>query len=155
MKKLLFAILFSIILLPAISFGAAITCTETQSDIGDTFSMIKLVCTGGTDNTTISLSADGNEFALGKYLASVWVYKTSGGDQPDAADVQVKVKGLDLLGAKGANLIPATDITNRTRPYNTYNALYDYMEITGDITVPIANQGTSGADYTIELIFTR
>lgn len=155
MKKIIFIILTFFVLVPSMTLAAAITCTESMTEISAIYSSITLSCAGGLDDTTISLSTEANAFAKGKLLYSVSARKTPTGHQPDAADVQVKVWGLDLLGGKGVNLIPATDITNEVTPYNTFTGLYRYAPIDGAITVPIANEGTAGWDAEIKLMLSR
>lgn len=154
MKKIILSVIAFLTLSPAICLGAAITCTQVPLRLGSSGAItITMECTGGTDDTTISLSAANNALVLGKKLMAVSAFVTAGGDQPDAADVTVNCRGLDLLGGKGANLIPATDITNETLPYNTFNGLYRFKNITGPVTVGIANEGTPGFDATIVLEF--
>jgi hypothetical protein len=154
MKKILISVVTFLIIAPTVCFGAAITCTQVPLRLGNPAPIIiTMECTGGTDDTTISFNTENNALVLGKKLMAVSAFVTAGGDQPDAADVTVNCRGLDLLGGKGANLIPATDITNETLPYNTFNGLYRFKNITGDVTVGIANEGTSGFDATIVLEF--
>jgi hypothetical protein len=87
----------------------------------------------------------------------VRAYKTTGGTQPDAADVSVKDShGTDLLGGKGVNLIPATDIKNETFPYNAFNSTYWFPSLDdGSLTLSVANQVTASATFTVEYILSR
>lgn len=146
-----------IISLPLMVFGAG-SCPQTATehpwgDIDVTF-----VCTGDADNgsvPTLTVDADTMGKITGKlYFFNVLVYPTSGGTAPDAADITVNMRGQDLLGAKGVNLIHAT-ATQDTAPYSAFMTSYRYPSVIDTITVAVANQATASANYTIVLQFRR
>jgi hypothetical protein len=87
-------------------------------------------------------------------LNSVVVYPTSGGTAPDAADVQVLMNGMDLLGGLGTNLIHAT-ATQGLNPASTFTGNIWFPIITGTLTLKVSNQATASANYTVKLLFYR
>jgi hypothetical protein len=130
--------------------------TETEYPWGDV--KVALVCTGSPDDGALPTQTI-TTATLGKitgklYLYQVKAYPTSGGTAPDAADVAVLMDGMDLLGAKGVNLIHAT-ATYDTFPYSAFMSSYRFPAITGTVTLTVANQATHSANYTIELVFVR
>lgn len=160
MKRLsIIAILF-ILLVPVMVFAAApgsVVQTNVASYVGGT-TIIRFVCTASADDGTIpntALSTANMAMIIGtRFLYNVTAYPTSGGTAPDAADVQILMNGMDLLGGKGVNLIHAT-ATQDTAPYSSFMADYRYPRVTGTLTLAVANQATHSANYTIELVFER
>lgn len=110
MKKILFAILA--VMLMASEAWAAGSCTNTLDHYSASVVSIKLVCTGDSANGSIptqTLTTAQMDLINGThYLYQVKAYPTTGGTAPDAADVAVLMSGMDLLGAKGVNLIHAS-----------------------------------------------
>jgi hypothetical protein len=157
MKKFFLALII-LILSPALCFPAG-SCTQTDvSAYTGGFTIVKFVCTGAADDGSIpdtALSAANLAIIQGThYLYQVVAYPTSGGTAPDAADVQILMRGQDLLGGKGANLIHATN-TLDVLPYNTLTTSYRFPAVTETLTLKVENQATHSANYTIELVFTR
>jgi hypothetical protein len=169
MKKIITAIILAILLMASTSLWAAGSCTQStatpiyNSEGWTSMSKIVFACTGDIAGGTVGtipdqpLSAANSDFIKGKYLYTVRAYKTTGGTQPDAADVSVKDShGTDLLGGKGVNLIPATDIKNETFPYNAFNSTYWFPSLDdGSLTLSVANQVTASATFTVEYILSR
>lgn len=151
-------ILIAAVMLMASNLWAAGSCVQTPYDYIGGGLVVKFACTGDSANGSIptqTLDVETLAMIKGKYyLYTVKTYPTSGGTAPDAADVTVNMDGLDLLGAKGANLIHAT-ATQDTLPYSTFMSAYRYPLITNAVTVAVANQGTANANFTFELIFAR
>ena len=108
--------------------------------------------TGAVTSLTISSSTNSAIYyrIQGMKLAKVTAYKTAGGTAPDAADVTVKQNLLDLLGGNGVDLIHAS-ATQST--YAMTDAYPDKPRIYGALVVAVANQITSAATITIELLF--
>lgn len=155
MKKIL-STLFSVALLVIVPycFGAAITCTETAKLIGrGPATELVLECTGDAD-TTVTISESNNAtYVKGFYLVEVITYPTSGGTAPtDATDFTLLMDGMDILGGKGTNMIDATT-TKHTFPYSADTDMYYSPIIDGTLSMAIANQVVSGADFTIKLKF--
>lgn len=158
MKKLIGIIILAVMLMASNTWATAGSCVETDLDtIGGAF-IVKLACTGDSTNGSLptqTINSDVITLLDNKYfLVNVKVYPTSGGTAPDAADVTVNMDGLDLLGAKGVNLIHAT-ATQDVCPYSTFMSAWRYVLITSALTVAVANQATNSANYTIELIFSK
>lgn len=160
MKRLLFtSLLISLICAWSVSVWAvAGSCTQSATTTPGGFVKISFVCTGDSTNGSIpntAFSAANMAVIQGThYLLSVTAYPTSGGTAPDAADVALLMNGMDLLGAKGVNLIHAT-ATQDTVPYSAFMAAYRYPGIVNTLTQTIANQGTNSANFTIEYLFVR
>jgi hypothetical protein len=157
-KLLLIAAIIAALIVPGSSWAAG-SCTQTDvSAYTGGFTIIKFVCTGSADDGSIpdtALSAANLAILQGThYLYQVVAYPTSGGTAPDAADVQILMRGQDLLGGKGANLIHATN-TLDVLPYNTITTAYRFPAITETLTLKVSNQATPSANYTIELVCTR
>jgi hypothetical protein len=160
MKKLLMiAALIAALVMPEYLWAAG-SCVQTavRDPAAPNMVLIKFVCTGDSGDGSIpntDVSAANMALILNKALLySVTVYPTSGGTAPDAADVSVYQAGVDLLGAKGVNLIHAT-ATQHISPYSTFKGEYYYPAITGTVQLRVANQATASANYTIELQFLR
>jgi hypothetical protein len=105
-----------------------------------------------TDGSVQAVVADPNvEGLLSSWLYRVRTWPVSGGTAPDAADVTVKDgNGYDLLEANGVDLIHATDPKGCPAYLNGTPAL---QQVLGSLTVAVANQGTSGAQFCIALDF--
>jgi len=167
------------ILMVAVLFGlsgmafAAGSCVQTISEIDKGAHKVSFVCTGDTDGSipntdTADFDTNGkplNGIIKGLYLTEVHAYPTSGGTAPDPASVFILDENdLDLLGCEdgsttayaGLNLIHATlprsVIPNMYLP-RAGNHLNYYPKIKGKLTLKVIDQGTNGADYTIDLIF--
>jgi hypothetical protein len=157
MKRLLSLILiFVFLFLPKIGFATGSFVTQSMRQVGSDI-VVTLLCKGDASNGTVPSTLIKPEIlnkVMGMYLYVVIAYPSPGGTAPDAADVTVTMKGMDLLGAKGVNLIHATS-TLDTFPYSAFMTAYRYPKITGPITIAVANQATASADWTIELIFVR
>ena len=166
MKKILLTIAL-ILLIPALSYGAAGVCTQSASEFSGGFVKITFVCTGSTVDGSIpdtALSTANLALVEGThYLYRVTTYPTSGGTAPDAADVFVlDSAGQDLLGSvdggttanKGLNLIHAT-LTKSAFPYEPTMGTFYTAPVNGSLTLKVSNQATISANYTIEMIFSR
>lgn len=154
-KLLLIAAIIAALAAPG-HLMAAGSCTQTATaDAGSRYVTIKFVCTGDSGDGSIpatAFSAANMALILDKArLLSVTAYPTSGGTAPDAADVTLTMKGQDLLGGSGANLIHAT-ATQDTYPLNTGGDIR-FPLVTGTVTLGVANQATHSANYTIEAVF--
>ena len=154
---------FCLVLAAAILWGGSAwadgACVQTASANRSSGSVvITFVCTGDVANGSIPATAFSTaNMALIKgthFLYSVIAYPTSGGTAPDAADVTVSMKGLDLLGGKGANLIHATNPQEVT-PYSLFTTMYKFFRIYDTLTLGVANQATASAEYTIDFVFER
>jgi hypothetical protein len=135
------------------------SCVQTVVDYAAAGAVkVSLVCTGSPDDGALPTqtidSATVTLLTGHYYLYQVKAYPTSGGTAPDAADVAVLMDGMDLLGAKGVNLIHAT-ATYDTFPYSAFMSSYRFPAITGTVTLTVANQATHSANYTIELVFVK
>lgn len=111
-----------------------------------------IVYTAHTDGTVGNVTLDPHIHGLlGAFLYRVRTWPTSGGTAPDAADVTVSDgNSYDMLEGNGANLIHAT-LAQACPPYlNGSPALQQMLE---SWTVAVANQGTSGADFTVAFDF--
>jgi hypothetical protein len=154
MKKIL--LIIAAIFLMASCAWAAGTCTQTPYYYQPNGAVtVTLVCTAdatGAIDTQVIESGTMNILKGYYYLYQVVTFP--GATAPDAADVTVKMNGIDLLGAKGVNLIHAT-ATQDTLPYSTFMSAYRYPLITDNLTVTVANQATNAAKYTIKLIFAK
>lgn len=157
MKKIFLAIM-AVLLMASTSWATAGSCTQTVSDYIGGMVKVSLVCTADSTNGTLptqTIDTDTMTLLTGTYyLYSVTAYKTVGGTAPDAADVTVLMNSMDLLGGKGVNLIHAS-ATYDTAPYSAFMASYRYPMIVNTLTVAVANQSTSSANFTIELLFVR
>ena len=157
-KLLLIAALIVALAFPTFSWAAGSCVQSAARDAAGTTILIKFVCTGDSGNGSIpntDINAVNMALVLNKsYLYTVTAYPTSGGTAPDAADVSVYMNGMDLLGAKGVNLIHAT-ATYDTFPYSTFMSSYRYPAIVSTVQVRVANQSTNSANYTIELLFVK
>ena len=159
MKKLLLIAALIVALAIPVSAWAAGSCTQTATrDASSSTIMIKFVCTGdGAAGTIPDTDINTANMALIKdrtFFYNATAYPTSGGTAPDAADVQITMNGMDLLGAKGVNLIHAT-ATQDTAPYSAFMASYRYPAVTNTVTLKVANQATASANWTIELLFVK
>ena len=104
-----------------------------------------------TDTDKIADGRTYTELIRGRELSKVEAFPTVGGTAPDAADVTVKDSdGLDLLNAGGVNLIHATA---KQAIYPLIDALPAAITVRGALTLGIANNTASGADFTIRLCF--
>jgi hypothetical protein len=161
MKKGIFAslVVLAILLCAAPVFSAG-SCTQTLEAVPGEQSGVKLLkfaCTGDASDGSIpntDISAANTGLIKGWYLYTVTAYPTSGGTAPDAADVQILMSGLDLLGGKGVNLIHAT-ATKDTWPYSATMSEYRAPVIVNTVTLSVANQATVSANFTIELLFVK
>ncbi len=159
MKENILAIICSVIamtlLFPMSAFGAG-SCTQTINRLSDGFVIVKLVYTGDSgDGSVPKQTVYSSDLAV--QTGAIYLYQVKtypGATAPDAADVTVKMDGMDLLGGKGVNLIHATS-TQDTLPYSTFMSAYRYPAITSHVSVEVANQATASAKYTIELIFVK
>lgn len=158
MKRLSLAIILAVLLMASNSWATAGSCTQTVVDPVGGAVIVTLTCTGDSTNGSLptqTISSDVITLLDNKYfLVNVKTYPTSGGTAPDAADVTVNMDGLDLLGAKGVNLIHAT-ATQDVCPYSTFMAAWRYVLVTSALTVTVANQSTNSANFTIELQFSK
>lgn len=160
MKRLFLGIALALALVIPSSLWAAApgTCVHTPYQYGPgSFIKVTLVCTagaGGDISTQTMASATMTALTGYYYLFQVIARPTTGGTAPDAADIQVLMDGMDLLGGKGANLINATT-TQDTFPYSTFMSSYRFPAITNTLTLTVANQATNAANYTIDLVFVR
>lgn len=174
MKKL-FLIVICLLFTATNAYAAVGTTTVTRTTQGWGFQTVTIVCTGGTagdtgtvPDTTIDVWDSMNKNALyGWYLYKVEAFPTSGGTAPDAGSVFVlDSDSLDLLGSEdggttayaGLNLIHATlkrgTIPNLYIPRGGVHVDY-YPMITGPLTLKVADQITSAADWTIVLTFVK
>ena len=120
--------------------------------------IITYAITAHTDGTVSDISTDtdmnrGNPYTkeiLGMRLALVEAFPTVGGTAPDAADVTVKMNGLDLLGGNGVNLIHATSTLSTYPMIDGMEAEYPVRAV---LAIGVANQGTNAATFTIRLTF--
>jgi hypothetical protein len=161
MRKIyLFAMIISIaVMLSASPVYAAGSCTQSAvSDAAGTSVLIKFVCTGDSGDGSIpntDVSAANMALILDKtYFYTMTAYPTSGGTPPDAADVQLLMNGLDLLGGKGTNLIHPT-ATKEAFGYSSDMGAWRTPVIVSTVTLSVANQATVSANYTIELVFIK
>jgi hypothetical protein len=160
MKKIILILALALAFLTSSVWAATPgTCVQTPYQLSPMSFMVRFVCTDSADGggmATQTIPASTMAELIGNYfLYSVTAYRTVGGTAPDAADIQVLMNGMDLLGGKGVNLIPATATPNDTLPYSAFMASYRYVRINNTITMPIANQATASANYTIDLDFER
>ena len=169
MKKILLTIAL-ILLIPALSYGADGSCTQSAYDFSSRnvqhpTRVIILACTGSTVdgslpdtalNSTMMKLIEGTH-----YFYSITAYPTSGGTPPDAADVFILDEdGVDLLGStdggvtanKGANLIHAT-LPKRAFAYVDGMGAFYTPPVTTGLTVRVSNQATASANYTLKLVF--
>ena len=159
-RLLLIAAIIAALIIPVHAWAAAGSCTETVASYVGGSVTVTFACTGGTAGeagTIPTQTVSDAAMALVKgvmYLYQVKAYPTVGGTAPDAADVTVNMDGMDLLGAKGVNLIHAT-ATQDTFPYSAFMTQYRFPPVTNTITMAVANQATASANFTIELIFVR
>jgi hypothetical protein len=165
MKKILLTIAL-ILLIPALSYGAAGSCVQTPLDYVGGHVKVSFVCTassvdGSLPDTAIDTAT--MTLLIGKYhLYTVTAYPTSGGTAPDAADVFVLQNGEDLLGSvdggttanKGANLIHAT-LPKTAFPYVDGMGAFYTAPIKSALTVRVANQATHSANFTLEMVFEK
>ena len=141
-------------------WAAAGSCVQTPYNYAGGGFRVTLVCTGGTAGETGTIptqTIDTDTMLLLTgiyYLYQVEAKPTAGGTAPDAGDVAVLMSGVDQLGAKGVDLIHATE-TRATFPYSAFMSSYAYPLVRSAITVTVANQITASANFTIELIFVR
>lgn len=158
MKRLLLGIIAVLMIALPVMVQAAGSCTQNPAQYTGGFVKVAFVCTGDAANGSVpdtAFSAANMALILGThYLMSVTTYPTADGTAPDAADVQLTMYGMDLLGGKGVNLIHATN-TQDTLPYSTFMGMYRYPGIVGTLTQKVANQATASADFTIEYLFVR
>jgi len=95
----------------------------------------------------------GQQRLFGWWLARVRSWPVSGGTAPDEANVTVEDEnGYDLLEAGGAALIHATAAQAVPPLLNGAPAL---QPVHSDLTVAVAAQGTSGADFALGLDFVK
>lgn len=158
MKKfIMIKIFLAVMLMASTAWATAGSCTQTVSSYSDMVK-VKLVCTADSTNGTLptqTIATDTMTLLTGYYyLYTVSAYPTSGGTAPDAADVAVLMSGEDMLGGKGVNLIHAT-ATYTTFPYSSFMTMYRYPMIINTLTLTLANQATTSANFTIELLFVR
>lgn len=158
MKKIFAMVILAIVLMASNAWAVAGSCVQTGSALSSYVFQVKLVCTGDSTNGTLPTqtvdTATMDVLTGNYYLYTVTAYKTVGGTAPDAADVAVLMSGMDLLGAKGVNLIHAS-ATYDTMPYSAFMASYRYPMITNALTLTVANQATVSATWTIDLLFVR
>jgi hypothetical protein len=158
MKKIFAMVILAVMLMASSAWAVAGSCVQTGSALSSYVYQVKLVCTGDSTNGTLptqTIATDTMAILTGNYyLYTVTAYKTVGGTAPDAADVAVLMSGMDLLGAKGVNLIHAS-ATYDTMPYSAFMASYRYPMITNALTLTVANQATVSATWTIDLLFVR
>jgi hypothetical protein len=158
MKKLISIIILAVMLMASNVWAVAGSCVQTPSALSPYVFQVKFVCTGDSTNGTLPTqtidSATMATLTGNYYLYTVTAYPTVGGTAPDAADVAVKMDGMDLLGAKGVNLIHAT-ATYDTLPYSAFMSSYRYPMVTNTLTYTVTNQGTVSATWTTDLLFVR
>ena len=157
-KLLLIAAIIAALAIPGSSWAVG-SCTQTATkDKDSSVVSITFACTGDAANGSIpdtDVSAANMALVLDKAaLNSVVAYPTSGGTAPDAADVQILMNSMDLLGGLGTNLIHAT-ATQGLNPSSTFTGDTWFPIITGTLTLKVSNQATASANYTVKLLFYR
>jgi len=146
-------VIFVLFVCTCTTFAAG--CTQDVKVIVSGVVQVECVCTGsGVDGSidTQTLNATAMKEIKGMYLYQVVV--RPGTVVPDAASLLVYMKGRDVLGGKGTNIIHATN-TQDTFPYSTFMATYVYPMVIDTITFEVTGQNTQSAQYIIDYIFVR
>lgn len=155
MKKIFLMVFLAMFLFVGNAISAPGTYTVTPTYFKDGATIVKITYKGSVDDGSVpDVYLGGNIWKadLGKiYLYRVRAYPITGGVSPDAADVKVlNPRSTDLLGGEGVNLISAT-IEQSVEPYNTFTSKSEYPVISTPLTVRVENQGTSLADFAVEV----
>ena len=156
-RKITFLVLAFILIFVSIGLAAG-TVTESIHKYSDgNRIMVKMTCVASSSDGTLpdtAFSTAAMNILTGNYkLYSVMTYP--GGTAPtDATDLTLSMNGMDLLGAKGTNLIDATT-TESTFPYSVGMGLYRFPVITNTLTQAITNQAVHSATFTIEYVFEK
>lgn len=159
MKKTFLIIALALALIPSSLWALTPgSCVQTPYQYTGGVVKVIFVCTGSPDDGAIPTQTfDAVTMALIEgthYFYRIVAKPTTGGTAPDAADIQVLMDGMDLLGGKGVNLIHAT-ATQDTFPYSAFMSMYRFPEVSETITWTVANQATHSANYTVIFIFAR
>ena len=176
MKRIILFIAILAFLLFPISLMAAGSATGTFTKLTKDIRIITYAFTGDSSGGTApsigsddysSASRTYTDLIRGWYLYQVSAWPTASGTAPDEAGICVlDADGLDLLGSvdagttpyKGLKLIHATvKVTCGPDNYELGQTAHRnyYPIVKSELSVTTNGQGTSSANWTVELIFVR